>query len=882
MQPAHNNSVIQLRTKREKLISAFLKSGDADFQLKLSSLLDEYFIQSFEHSMVGPRMDIYKKPYAMIALGGYGRQEQCIRSDVDLLFLFEKNVPAEAEELIREMIYPLWDLGMEVGHATRSLRESIKLAGKELDVFTAMLDARFLCGMSPLYTEMMERLSTRLISGNTNKLTAGLIERNRERHLRFGDSTYRLEPNLKEGQGGLRDYHTMLWIARIKGNLKSPRDLEYHGYLSHDEYQSFRQALEFIWQVRNRLHQLSGRKTDQLHFEHQQKIAEILKFRDGDGQLAVERFLGCLHEKMEYIKQHNLVFLAEMGCGRKSTIFRRAPMKKSKVPGLEVIRNMINFVSLEHILAAPALLIRIFEESARLQIPLSSEARRVVREFAYLVNKQFRRDKGNIRIFETILLTPAAPFNVLNEMLNTGLLVRLIPEFRKIVNRIQFDEYHLFPVDRHSLHTVRTLKSFGSQEESPATDLCRSLYKELGQYKKLLLWSALLHDIGKGEEGHGHSARGAEIAGKILARTGYDEDQIATVVFLVKEHLFLIKTATRRDINDEETSIFCARRIRDIRLLKMLYLLTVADSIATGPKAWNDWSAALLRDLFFKVLNILEQGELASREAVEEVRKKKIDIVMSASTREDRAALTRHFELLPPRYLLYTPAAVIPVHMELYRRLGGRDFIWRIDRDLDLNTRTVTICAKDRPGLFSRISGVFTLNGLDILNAEIHTWRKGIALDIFTVRPPVDLFFEEQRWARAEKHLQAALTGELDLGAAVREKIEEQKTVVRPILKRPTRVEIDNEGSSFFTIVEVFTHDAPGLLFRITDVLFKQELDVWIAKIATKVDQVVDVFYVRDLFGQKVDDPHRVERVRLEIENALASMVGWPEERMAV
>ncbi len=817
-------------------------------------------------------MNISKKPYAIIALGGYGRQEQCIRSDVDLLFLFEKRVPKEAEDLIREIIYPLWDLGMEVSHATRSIQESIKLAAKELDVFTSILDARFICGVSPLYIELMDRITTRVIKNRSQKLIRDLIHRNQERHLRFGDSTYRLEPNLKEGQGGLRDYHTLLWIARIKSNLKSPRDLEYHGYLSHSEYQSFSEALAFIWNVRNLLHRLTGRKTDQLNFEQQQRLAENLKFRDGNGQLAVERFLGRLHGKMEYIKQHNLIFLAEIGYGRKSLFKRKPAVKESRVMGLEIIRNMLNFVSLEHILAAPGLLLKIFEESAHLKIPLSSEARRVVQELAYLINNQFRHNPENLKVFESILLTPAIPFNALNEMLNTGLLVRLIPEFRQIVNRIQFDEYHLFPVDRHSLHTVRTIKSFLSTEDNPATELCHDLVKELGVQRKLLLWAALLHDIGKGEKGYDHASRGAEIARKVLARFGYEKDKIDTIAFLVKEHLFLMKIATRRDLHDEETSIFCARRIKDIRLLKMLYLLTVADSISTGPKAWNDWSAALLRDLFFKVMNILEGGELASRKVVEEVRKKKIEIVMSAVTKDQRSVLAKHFDLLTPRYLMITPVAMILVHMELYHQLADRDFVWQIDTNKDLNTRTVTICAKDRPGLFSKISGVFTLNGLDILNAEIHTWRNNIALDIFTVRPPVDLIFENQRWVRAENNLHSALSSELDLASALQDKFADQKPRVRSIAQRPFRVKIDNSASSFFTIIEVITNDSPGLLYRITDVLFNQELDVWIAKIATKVDQVVDVFYVRDLFGQKLDLPEHVNRVKSEIENVLSSI----------
>lgn len=871
MQNHHKTAAKKLGTSRQHLITQMLAGKAPDFQMQHAALLDDYFIESFADSMVGPRMNLCKKPYAIIALGGYGRQEQCVHSDVDLLFLFQKAVPKEAEELIREMIYPLWDLGLEVGHATRSIRESISLAATDLDVFTALLDARFICGMSPLYTDLQERLMARIVQGRSKKMITALIENNHQRHERFGDSSYRLEPNLKEGQGCLRDYHTILWIARMTTRLKTPRDLEYHGLLSNFEYEKLRNALDFIWKVRNHLHAATGRKSDQLHFEYQQKIARTLKFKDKGGQLAVEVFLGKLHGLMDYIKQRNLIYLAEIGYGKRSLKSRLIAEKQSRVGGLSVDRAMLNFTSPEHLLASPDLLLKLFAESVRLKIPISSEARRIVTEFGYLVDSRFRKRKSNAAIFEQILVTPAIPFNALNEMLHTGFLVRYIPEMKRIVNRIQFDRYHLFPVDRHSLQTVKTMKSFALPDnENSGGPLCRKLYIELRNYRKLMLWAALLHDIGKGEDGKGHAERGAVVAGDIAKRCGYAPGEIDTVSFLIRNHLLLIKTATRRDVNDEETAIYCARRIKTPRRLKMLYLLTVADSISTGPKAWNDWSAALLRDLFFKVLNVLDHGELATREAVEEVKQKNKAVLMATATAQDKKNLEAHFDILSPRYLLYAPAATISDHLAMFNTLGDRAFVWQVEKDGNTNTRTVTICAKDRPGLFSKIAGVFTVNGLDILNAEVYTWRNSIAMDIFTLRPPADLIFEKERWARAEKQLHQALKNEINLEEIIGRKFDAHTLAAPKIRKQPLRVKIDNDSSSFFTIVEIFSDDYPGLLFRVTDALYKLDLDIRVAKIATKVDQVVDVLYVRDLLGQKVDAPERVTAIREMVESVLS------------
>ncbi|MBU1569787.1 MAG: [protein-PII] uridylyltransferase, partial [Proteobacteria bacterium] len=853
----YENASKILKQKREMLFGEFLKDNTPLFFERHARLLDDYFFEGFEKSIIGPGMAIDRNPFSIIALGGYGRQEQCIHSDVDLLFLFRDRVPGNTEQLIKEVVYPMWDIGLDVGHATRSLKDCINIAGSDYQVLTSLLDARFICGMSLLYSELAEQLHRKILLKSSDRIINWLVESNTSRHLRFGDSAYMLEPNIKEGQGGLRDYHTMLWIARILSDMKTPRDLEYYGYFSHDEFMKLSESLSFIWQIRNRLHYLTGRKCDQLYFEYQPKLAKDMKFISENGHKPVEMFLGELHGRLEIVKQQLLMFLYELGYDKKQTRKRKTG-KHTKIDGLEITkRGSLNFVSSEKILGQPELLIKIFEESANLNIPISAEGKRLIREFEYLVDDAFRASASAVRAFEKILVSLSPSFNVLNEMLNTGFLERFIPEIKGIVNRIQFDEYHLYPVDRHSLRTIRTIKSFGTEDDATGDWLCGNLYQEL-RNRKALLWAALLHDIGKGEPGGGHSKRGARIVKRILSRMGFKQEKIETITFLAEEHLLLIKTATRRDINDEETALFCAGKIKDIELLKMLYLLTVADSISTGPKAWNDWTFTLLRDFFLKILGIMEKGELASNEAVEVVENKKRKIFETVTEARLKKELKMHIEVLPPRYLLYTTEREILEHYRLYKSLGDYEFVWEIERPLESNTRVVTICAKDRPGLFSKIAGIFTLNSLDILDARINTWENNIALDIFTLKPPVDQIFEEEKWTRTKENLESALSGRLDLSVALKEKVSGRSHFKPHIMGKPHKVVVDNESSSFFTIIEVFSYDFPGLLYSITNAIFSCRLDIRVAKIATKPDQVVDVFYVTDFLGQKVDSENLV------------------------
>ncbi|MBW1895357.1 MAG: HD domain-containing protein, partial [Deltaproteobacteria bacterium] len=485
-------------------------------------------------------------------------------------------------------------------------------------------------------------------------------------------------------------------------------------------------------------------------------------------------------------------------------------------------------------------------ESARLGIPISAESRRIIKEFSSLVDTGLLRSKHIMNAFEYILLTPAPTFNVLNEMLNTGMLTRLIPEFRKIENRVQFDQYHLYPVDKHSLRTVQIIKSFGDPKVNEKKRLYRKIYKELSAQLKLLMWAALLHDIGKGEPGDSHSISGAGSVQKVLKRIGYAAEDIDTVAFLVKEHLLLTKIATRRDISDEETAIFCAKKIKSVDRLKMLYLLSVADAMATGPKAWSEWLSSLLRDLFLKVLSVLEKGELASKEAVEIIEKKKSNIKKILGNMKNKKELEFVIENMSPRYTLYSDKEDIIKHVALYEKLGQKEFVWNVQKSEKEDTRTVTLCGKDHPGLFSKIAGVLTLNDLDILDAQVFTWKNNIALDIFKVKPPPDKIFEDDVWATAENNLKAAISGELDLTQVLKGKIVSYQTDLAPTAQRPHRVKIDNKSSSFYSIIEVFTYDYKGLLFKLTNAIYKNRLDIWVAKIATKVDQVVDIFYVRE------------------------------------
>jgi [protein-PII] uridylyltransferase len=849
--------------KKQGLTAAFLAGEEPKFLEKLTRLLDEYFFTVYEQSITARKMVIARHPFAVIALGGYGRKEQCIHSDVDLLILFHKTVPPEVEAFVQEIVYPLWDAKFEVGYAVRHIDECIDMAFERFDILTTVLDARFICGDSLIFSRFMEKFRHRLSTRHFRQTLDYLFEHGIRRLENFGDSTFLVTPDLKSGFGGLRDYHTLLWYAKIKADIKERRDLEYYGFLSHFEYHSLEKTLAYLWDVRNRLHHITGRKCDTLYFEYQTEMAGLLNYTSQEGRPDVEIFLGDLHARMEFLKQINQITFEDI---MTSSRIRKepAPQRLTRTSGLVIRKRRLYFANTVVILQHPALLLKIFLESGRRKIPLSIEARRVVSEFLHLVDDEIKTDPACIKIFRQILALSFWEFNALNVMLSTGILGQFIPEFNAIRNKIQYNHYHLFPVDKHSIRCVQVINSF----REPGTDLNTGLYAAVFREvrnKNLLRVTALLHDIGKSDPAKEHSNTGADIARPILARLGFRPAEAADGRFLIQNHLLLAKTATRRDVFDEETAVYTAGKVGKIRLLRMLFLLTVADSMATGPKAWNEWTESLIKDLFLKTMRILKTGELASRKAQRLILRKKQAVVALLRETWHEPEILSQLDAMSGRYLLNMPAVHIADHIRLFRNLGDRQFIWQISCEGESDIRTVAICGLEKPGFYSKIAGVFFLNRIDIVASQAYPLGDTHILDIFKVMAPSDRIFEQEKWEKTEKDLAQALADDHFLDRVV-DRIPRQITIASGRRPEPNQVRIDNDTSSFFTIIEVLTYDFPGLLFTITNTLYRSGVNVTVAMVGGKVDQVMDIFYVRDVENdQKIQNPEKLRQIKTAI-----------------
>lgn len=853
---------IQLQENRKKLTQLYKEKPNSSFLLENAQLLDDYFRVVFESSTAGPTLSQKGFPFTVVALGGFGRAEQCVFSDVDIMFLFEKRVPKEAEDLIKEMIYPLWDIGLDIGHATRTVDECIQLSSQDLEVLTSLLDGRFICGMSPLYHKLTSSMINKTKNSRT-KFVNWVKGSSKERHRLYGDSSDLLEPDLKNGMGGLRDYHSMLWLGKIKGLINQPEDLTNKGFLLKNESDGLKEALDFIWKVRNLLHIVSSRKNDRLFFEYHAPVAEMLNYIEENGQKPEERFIGDLHAKMELVKQHHLMFLSETGY-TKNFFINKNMFKKSKFPELVISKNMLDFTSKKAVEKKPEILLQIFIESARLKFPLCISAKRMIESSNSLIEKICNTQTA-VELFEKIMKTATNDFNVLNEMLNTNFLASFIPGFEDISNRIQYNQYHIYPVDRHSIHVLQKVRGFVQKETAEHSTLYGELYVEIIS-KKVLLWAALLHDIGKGTPDSEHCVSGSLVAKEILTQKGLIQKHIDDIVFLIEHHLFFINVAKRRDIDDEETAIFCARKIQSVNRLKMLYLLTIADSMSTGPNAWNEWTESLLRGLFFKTLEILNSGNFASIKKEKALEKKRERIIsLESEFKLEKPELEKIISGMSHRYLMHNSEEDIISHLKLYddMRINSKDFSLSIEKQQNAGSRTATFAGAVVPGLSSKIAGTYTLNNYDILDAQIFSWGKKTALDIFTIKPFYEDPHEETKWKKISTDLTKVLNNEIDLNEALKNKNPNPDFKKQGnIAKKADRVEIDNDSSSFFTIIEIYTYDYPGLLFAVTNALYNKGIDIVYAKITTHVDQVVDIFYVRELYGGKIDSQKELQKIK--------------------
>jgi [protein-PII] uridylyltransferase len=864
VQEFRSGSAIEgLKEARENLITDFLAGKVSySFQEDYSEIMDYYFRMTLQESRTG--QTLFKKgiPFAMIAVGGYGRKELCLHSDIDILILFNKTIPSQAKALTEEIFYPLWDIGMELGYGVRTVKDCLSLSKDDFEVLTSLIDIRFVCGDSPLYLTLTEELEKKVIKKTASSFIKWLHGLNTIRMNTFGDASHLLEPNLKEGIGGLRDYHHILWMAKAFLNVREPEDLEHLGKFSLGEYNDLKDCVKFIHFVRNYLHQLSGRKNDRLNFEYQEKIARRLGYKNQPKFPAVEQFLSKLHSGMESIKILHRSFMSIHSPQRHAEPIAIVPKEISK--GIHMHNNEICFTSNTALLNDPLILMEIFEHSCRLGLPLSLESRRQVKKFLYLVDDAFMRSKSAVQGFLDII-NGKNTVETLDQMFETGFLDAFIPEFGMIRDRVQFDAYHIFPVGRHVLETVSCLKNLSKEKDFLLLDT----FADIKDHEHLFL-AGLFHDIGKNWKEH--ARRGAQIVRNILERMGYEEKGIEEIAFQIANHLLLAETATRRDLDDEKIIIQTARVIGDINRLKVLYLLTWADSKATGPRAWSEWTANLVQELFFKTLHILESGELATPDSSQRISRLKSRIRRKTGESISHNDFERLFDAMPTRYKLSTAPSDIMRHMEMALRFEKEiskgdpvSFVLEVQENKTGGFWQVSFVGKDRPGLFSDIAGVMALNNINILSSNIYTWRDGTAVDIFYVTRPLDSLHPYATWEKVDSLLKGAFSGKVSLSHSLTQKAAPSILKETGKFERPPQVVVDNHSSDFFTLIEVFASDRIGLLYLITRTLFELKLDIRIAKIGSKGDQTADVFYVRDLEGQKIEDENRVKDIKYSL-----------------
>lgn len=821
-----------------------------------ASFIDVFIISVFNipdtRSFIG--LEGGEQACVVLGLGGYGRKELSPFSDIDLLFLYSEKIEPAVEEGIRKILYPLWDVGYDLGYTVQSFKECLEMASSDPAFLSALLDARRITGSPPLAQALQAEIRTFLKAGQARHWQEWVLKEQEKRHLRYGDSAFFLEPHLKEGVGGLRDIHILLWIGKALFEAPDLLAMEKIGLLSGEDRRVLSNSHTFLLRLRNQLHFLAGRKDDRLSFEFQEAMAEWSGVRGKGDILPVEVFMQGVYHHLQGVRTIHQNFFEKMTeLGQKEETPR-----ESLETGIYLEGGRIYLDSAKVLKENPPLLMKLFWYALKKEALLSQETIRLIKQCLFLADEQFQQSREVSRLFLEIVGDLKTSRELLEIMLQTGLLTAYIPELEATVCRTQFDTYHVYTVDIHLLLTLVELKRIGQGYYLKEEPLVYGIWGEIEDFTALYL-AGLFHDLGKGQ-GKNHAQQGALMIPGIAERLKLPLQTARTISFLVKHHLLLVETALRRDLNDEDLMVRCAQLIQDSETLKMLYLLSYADSLATSPQAWNNWKSMLLRELFFKLLHILEKGDLASGSAVETFKRRVLELVEKEIPGKE--ALT-FLEGMPHSYLLSIPPESIAQHLRLLRQLDGKPFLWQVEKKEEIFE--IFICCHDRPGLFSRLTGVLALNNINILGAQIFTRSDRIALDILQVQPPLDPLFEEETWEKVYDQLSRVIGGKLSLDYRLAEK-KPALAIASPPVKAPeSRVVIDNQGSDYYSILEIYTQDRLGLLYTITKTLFESELNIHFAKISTKVNQVVDVFYVTDLEGQKLFDLERIEEIQKAI-----------------
>jgi [protein-PII] uridylyltransferase len=814
----------------------------------------------------------------VVATGGYGRGLLAPYSDIDLLFLLPYKQTPWGESVVEYMLYLLWDLGLKVGHATRTVDQCLKLSRADMTIRTTLLDARIILGDKGLYAELMQRFQREVVQGTARAFVEAKLAERDARHERAGESRYRVEPNIKEGKGGLRDLHTLHWLAKyLDGKGLTVREAEGSTIFTPEERHTFRRCEYFLWTVRCHLHFLCGRAEERLTFDVQPAMSQRLGYVERGGLRAVERFM-----------KH--YFLVAKEVGDLTTILCSAlEIEQVKAsPGLTEYFNPLSWRTRRHIRTTsdfridngrlnvsdadafkrdPLNLIRFFAQAERTSAFFHPGAVRLLRRSLRLIDDKLRRDPEANRIFLEILCSEINPEPTLRRMNEAGVLGRFIPDFGKVVSMMQFNMYHHYTVDEHLIRTVGVLSDIERGVAAEPHPLATKIFSTI-QSRRALYVAAFLHDIAKGRP-EDHSIEGARIARELCPRLGMSPAETDTVAWLIEQHLTMSSFAFSRDIGDPKTIRDFANIVQSPERLKLLLVLTIADIRAVGPTTWNGWKGQLLRGLYYEVEPVLAGGhtQLASRDRVAAAQGAFRQAVGWPDEEAGRY-IDRHY----PDYWLKTETEKAVEHAALIRSAeqAGRKLASDFKTDAFTAITELTLFAPNHPRLLALFAGACAASGANISGAHISTTRDGFALDTFLLAREFDHDEDELRRAgRIAETIERLLKGEIRLGALMAKR-RERAGALSAFTVAP-EVLIDNALSHEFTVIEVAGLDRPGLLYELTNALSDLNLDITSAHITTFGERAVDVFYVTDLTDKKIANPARQKAIRERLLEVLGS-----------
>ncbi|WP_460448197.1 [protein-PII] uridylyltransferase [Alsobacter sp. SYSU BS001988] len=813
---------------------------------------------------------------AVVAVGGYGRGTLAPGSDVDLLFLLPYKTTPWSESVIESILYALWDLKLKVGHSTRSLDECIREAKGDLTIRTALLEARLLLGDAALFEEFEQRYDREVVQGTAAQFVAEKLGERERRVNRAGQSRYLVEPNVKDGKGGLRDLNTLFWIAKYVYRVKRSADLVQAGLFSQEEADLFRRCDEYLWRVRCQMHYVTGRAEERLAFDLQRQIAERLGYSSHGGMSAVERFM-----KRYFLVAKDVGDLTAIVCAalearhakpramldRLVGRFRRSGRAISESKDFVIDNDRLSVARDDVFARDPVNLIRLFWIADKLNRAIHPDATRLVTRSLKLIGPEVRSSPEANRLFVEILTSTNAPEVVLRRMNEAGVLGRFTPEFGRVVAMMQFNMYHHYTVDEHLIRSIGILADIENGRLKDELPVANEILPAI-RNRTVLAVALFIHDIAKGRP-EDHSIAGARIARKLGPRLGLTPAETDTVSWLVEHHLLMSTIAQSRDLSDPKTIETFAATVQTLERLRMLLVLTVCDIKAVGPGVWNGWKGQLLRTLYWETEIVLAGGH-SQIERAQRVRYAQDELRKALPTWPDAevdAYVARHY----PAYWLKVDLPRKVKHALFLRGAEKelRSLATEVATDSFRGVTELTVTAQDHPRLLAIITGACAAAGANIVDAQIFTTTDGMALDTIFVSRAFDLDDDELRRAnRVAQHIERALKGEIRIAEAVAARSPDRSSASKAFTVSPD-VMIDNALSMRHTVIEVSGLDRPGLLYELTTALGKLNLNIASAHIATFGEKAVDVFYVTDLTGSKIANAARQASVRRHLMDVL-------------